>query len=210
MTARMRAPDRRRQLLAAALPCFARKGYRGTTTAELAAAAGVTPPILYRHFESKQDLFDVLLGEAVGRVVNAWQAQLEGVAEPARRRRALAEAVGRVGAAADRRLIVRALSEAEGDGAVARPARRCLGRLRRFVAQEIEVLQSAGVARADDPPRLLARRVVSAAVGEAITSRPGAAGPRRDSARWLESLLAPPDRTPAGTAGRRGSPTSER
>jgi AcrR family transcriptional regulator len=204
----MRAPDRRRQLLAAALPCFARRGFRGTTTAELAEAAGVTPPILYRHFEGKQDLFSVLLDQAVGRVLDAWQVRLDGALDPARRRRALAEAVGGAGAAADRRLIVRALSEADGDDDVQAPARRCLTRLRGFVAREIEVLQAAGAARADEPARLLARRVVSAAVGEAITSGPGEARPRRDSPRWLESLFALPDRTPAGTAGTPGSPTS--
>jgi AcrR family transcriptional regulator len=210
MTTRMRAPDRRRQLLAAALPCFARRGFRGTTTAELAEAAGVTPPILYRHFESKQDLFATLLDDAVRRVMAAWQARLDGETDPAQRRRALAEAVGRAGPAVDRRLIVRALSEAEGDDAVAGSARRCLGRLRGFVAREIQALQDDGVARSDLSPRVLARRVVSAAVGEAITSDPPAARPRRDSAPWLESLYALPDRTRAGSAGRRRSPTSGR
>ena len=35
---------------------FARNGYEATTTAAIAEAAGVTEPILYRHFEGKQDL----------------------------------------------------------------------------------------------------------------------------------------------------------
>ena len=55
--ARMRARDRRRQLLEVAADLFARYGYRGTTTARLAEHAGITEPILYRHFDNKQDLF---------------------------------------------------------------------------------------------------------------------------------------------------------
>ena len=59
--ARMRAEDRRRQLLEVAADVFASRGYRGSTTAELAKAAGITEPILYRHFENKLDLFVTLV-----------------------------------------------------------------------------------------------------------------------------------------------------
>ena len=55
--ARMRSEDRRRQLLEVSAELFAQSGYRGTTTAELAKAASVTEPILYRHFNNKLDLF---------------------------------------------------------------------------------------------------------------------------------------------------------
>lgn len=68
----MRAPVRRRQLLEMALPRFARNGFRGTTTAELATAAGVTPPILYRHFASKLDLFVALVDDAGEQLRRAW------------------------------------------------------------------------------------------------------------------------------------------
>ena len=53
----MRSADRRRQLLQVAADLFARLGYRGTTTKALADAAGITEPILYRHFDDKLDLF---------------------------------------------------------------------------------------------------------------------------------------------------------
>jgi TetR/AcrR family transcriptional regulator len=58
---RMNAGDRRRQLLDAALELFSRKGFGGTTTKEIAAAAGVTEAIIFRHFPSKQALYTAVL-----------------------------------------------------------------------------------------------------------------------------------------------------
>jgi TetR/AcrR family transcriptional regulator len=58
---RMHASDRRRQLLDAALELFSRKGFGGTTTKEIAAAAGVTEAIIFRHFPSKQALYTAVL-----------------------------------------------------------------------------------------------------------------------------------------------------
>jgi TetR/AcrR family transcriptional regulator len=58
---RMNAGDRRRQLLETALDLFSRKGYSGITTKEIAAAAGVTEAIIFRHFPSKQALYTAVL-----------------------------------------------------------------------------------------------------------------------------------------------------
>ena len=58
---RMNAPDRRRQLLETALECFSHKGFGGATTKEIAAAAGVTEAIIFRHFPSKQALYTAVL-----------------------------------------------------------------------------------------------------------------------------------------------------
>jgi TetR/AcrR family transcriptional regulator len=57
---RLPAEDRRRQLLDTALDFFARKGFEGTTTKEIAAAAGVTEAIIFRHFPSKQALYSAV------------------------------------------------------------------------------------------------------------------------------------------------------
>jgi len=64
-TGRMNAGDRRRQLLDAALDLFSRKGFGGTTTKEIAAAAGVTEAIIFRHFPSKQALYTAVLDSKV-------------------------------------------------------------------------------------------------------------------------------------------------
>jgi len=57
----MTAKDRKRAIVAAALPLFARRGYAETTTKDLARAAGVSQPLLYKHFPGKQALYREIL-----------------------------------------------------------------------------------------------------------------------------------------------------
>jgi TetR/AcrR family transcriptional regulator len=58
---RMSATDRQRQLLTTALNIFSRKGFKGATTKEIAAAAGVTEAIIFQHFPSKEALYSAVL-----------------------------------------------------------------------------------------------------------------------------------------------------
>jgi TetR/AcrR family transcriptional regulator len=58
---RMPADDRHRQLLRSAIDCFARNGFSGTKTKDIAAAAGVSEAILFRHFATKEDLYHAIL-----------------------------------------------------------------------------------------------------------------------------------------------------
>ena len=58
---RMTMPERRSKILAAATRIFARKGYDGASMSEIAAASGITKPVLYDHFSSKDALFETLL-----------------------------------------------------------------------------------------------------------------------------------------------------
>jgi TetR/AcrR family transcriptional regulator len=57
----MSATERRKQLIDVAIDLFSRKGFGGTTTKEIAAAAGVTEAIIFRHFATKQDLYKAIL-----------------------------------------------------------------------------------------------------------------------------------------------------
>src|SRR5436190_21173893 len=59
--ARMSSDDRRAQILRTACELFAQKGFRGTTSRELAAAVGVTEPVLYEHFKTKGDLYSAII-----------------------------------------------------------------------------------------------------------------------------------------------------
>jgi AcrR family transcriptional regulator len=61
---RLPAEERRAAVLEAACTIFCRGTYRSTTTAEIAKYAGVTEPVLYRHFTSKRDLYIACLEEA--------------------------------------------------------------------------------------------------------------------------------------------------
>jgi TetR/AcrR family transcriptional regulator len=58
---RMAADDRHRQLLRSAIDCVARNGFGGTKTKDIAAAAGVSEAILFRHFATKEDLYHAIL-----------------------------------------------------------------------------------------------------------------------------------------------------
>jgi AcrR family transcriptional regulator len=57
----MRRAERRAQVLDAATRAFARAGFAATSLDDIAAEAGVTRVILYRHFESKADLYRAVL-----------------------------------------------------------------------------------------------------------------------------------------------------
>jgi AcrR family transcriptional regulator len=60
-TLRLPASERRVSIEDAAARLFARHGYATTTVDQIVAAAGVSKPILYRHFESKRELYRKLL-----------------------------------------------------------------------------------------------------------------------------------------------------
>src|SRR5919201_725043 len=58
---RMRGPERRAQLLAVARRLFGRSGFHGVSMDQVAREASVTKPILYDHFNSKEELYVALL-----------------------------------------------------------------------------------------------------------------------------------------------------
>ena len=57
MSTRLPARQRRQQLLDVALDVFSGAGFHDTTMDDIAAAAGVTKPVLYQHFTSKRSLY---------------------------------------------------------------------------------------------------------------------------------------------------------
>ena len=58
---RMDAADRRTAIVEVATPLFARRGFAGTTTKEIAEAAGVSEALLIRHFPTKAALYEEIL-----------------------------------------------------------------------------------------------------------------------------------------------------
>lgn len=79
-------PERRRPLiLDTAYELFLRRGYEGTSMAAIAAAAGVSKPVVYDCFASKDDLFSAMLDREEERIIGETQQALEtsgGVADP--------------------------------------------------------------------------------------------------------------------------------
>ena len=58
---RMAAEDRRRQIVRIAVRLFSEHGFRGTTTKEIAQAAGVSEAIIFRHFATKDELYAAII-----------------------------------------------------------------------------------------------------------------------------------------------------
>ena len=69
--ARLRRAERREQILDAATRAFATAGYGATSLDDLARAAGVSRVILYRHFDTKADLYRAALDRAQARLADA-------------------------------------------------------------------------------------------------------------------------------------------
>src|SRR5579863_6676495 len=69
---RMSCEERKCRILAAVRRVFAHKGLEGTTTRELAKEAGVSEALLYKHYPSKEALYQAMLsscdGEFMGEV----------------------------------------------------------------------------------------------------------------------------------------------
>jgi AcrR family transcriptional regulator len=188
---RMRSADRRRQLLDVAADLFAKRGYRGATTAELAREAGITEPILYRHFENKLDLFVTLIDKVGDDVIKSWQHRLDGVREPAERLETLlagnpsTHEKGR----GVYRVIFQAMTEAEGDPVIARALRKHLAKLHKFVRDELASLQKQGFVRKDEAPADIAWLMINVAVGYGMVSPLGVGGTGSGRKSEMERLL---------------------
>lgn len=68
-TPRLAASERRERIVSSARKVFEDSGLAGTRTRDLAAAAGVTEALLYRHFTSKDELFEAAIVEPLERAV---------------------------------------------------------------------------------------------------------------------------------------------
>ena len=72
--------DRRHDILAAAMELFAKKGFRGTTTRDLATQADVNEAIIFRYFNNKDELYRAILEHKAGENRNAHLEELERTA----------------------------------------------------------------------------------------------------------------------------------
>jgi AcrR family transcriptional regulator len=71
--------DARRELIErAASEVFAERGYDRASIDEIARRSGVSPPVVYDHFESKRHLYQHLLERHLGELLDLWREQLAG------------------------------------------------------------------------------------------------------------------------------------
>ena len=143
---RLPAAERREALIDTAIRVFSEGSYRGTTTAEIARAAGVSEPILYRHFASKRDLYLAALDHVWGKMRASWEKTLATTPDV----RAAIEAMGR-GHVTVRdckfqlaELWVQALGEAAEDPELRKHLRRHMREVHDFLADLIRRGQEEG------------------------------------------------------------------
>ena len=87
-----RADATRARLLAAAAEAFAERGFHGTTTRDIAAAAGMSPAAVYVHYESKEQLLYQLSRHGHQQIIDAIDAVDDLSAAPAERLHAVLHA----------------------------------------------------------------------------------------------------------------------
>jgi len=133
-------------VLETACQVFAKSGYQGATTAEIARGSGVTEPILYRHFASKRDLYLSCLTAAWDECRAMWEEAIAKEPDSG----LWVSSMGRSYLAAkDKRgyianLWVHALTEAVSDPEIRRFIRRQMRDVHEFVAGVIRRGQEEG------------------------------------------------------------------
>ena len=143
---RLPAAERRAAVLECACRLFSEGSFRGTTTAEIAAEAGVTEPILYRHFDSKRALYLACLETCWQRMRAVWDEKLAAEPDPglwiATMGRAFIESQEREPITSA--LWIQALAEARDDPEIRRFMRRHMRDVHGYAVDVIRRAQEAG------------------------------------------------------------------
>lgn len=79
---KLSAEERRHQILEAAIPIFARKGHAAAGTAEIAEAAGIGEPTIYRYFPNKMELYFATVRLCADEIMEAWRRIAEEEPDP--------------------------------------------------------------------------------------------------------------------------------
>jgi TetR/AcrR family transcriptional regulator len=193
MKERLPASERRAAVLDTACRVFARCSYRGATTAEIAREAGVTEPILYRHFDSKQALYLACIESAWQRVRTAWEEAVAAEPDAQAWTQAMANAFFefKEQRSAVASLWMQALTESGEEPEVRKYLRRHLREVHEFVAGVLRRCQAAGAVPEDRDPRAEAWIFIAVGLLTAVAGRLGGLPPgdlegiRASRRRWL-------------------------
>jgi AcrR family transcriptional regulator len=166
----MRKADRKRQLLTQAKQLFVTLGYQNTTTEKIARAAGVSEPVLYRHFESKKALFLEVLSEVREATLTRWFTETADITDPLAKLHRIADIyLGTTREhALEFRIMHRTLIEVDDDE-IAAFLRSFYLDSETLLAQVIAAGQQAGVFRRSLDPRVGAWELIRTALGYTLT-----------------------------------------
>jgi AcrR family transcriptional regulator len=179
---RRSGPTRREELLAIAAELFAARGFASVTVDDLGAAAGISGPALYHHFESKEAMLGEMLVDISHHLLEAGRA----LRESAPAKRLLDDLIEmHVDFAVDHRALISVhfhdLLEASPDDQ---------RRVRGYQRQYVEIWVDALLVRSPDLTVAVARAAVHAALG-LINSTPFSPRVRRvDMIPMLRSMAA--------------------
>jgi AcrR family transcriptional regulator len=167
---RMTKGERKRQLLEHAKQLFVTHGYQATTTEKIAAAAGVTEPVLYRHFDSKKSLFIEVLGEIRHATLERWNAETASLSDPLARLHAITDMyLGTTREhALEFRIMHRTLIESD-DEEIRASLRAFFLDSEALLADVIAEGQQSGVFRRNFDPRVGAWELIRTALGYTLT-----------------------------------------
>jgi AcrR family transcriptional regulator len=175
------APTRREELLDIAAEQFAARGFVSVTVDDLGAAAGVSGPALYHHFESKEAMLGEMLIDISHHLLEAGRA-LRASSSPLQLLDDLIEM--HVDFAVDHRALIsvhfRDLLQASDDDQ---------RKVRRLQREYVEIWVEALVERSDHLPAPVARSIVHAALG-LINSTPFSSRVRRDDMVSVLRMMA--------------------
>jgi AcrR family transcriptional regulator len=167
---RMRKADRKRQLMQHAKELFVSLGYQHTTTEKIAQAAGVTEPVLYRHFSSKKALFLEVLHDIRHSTIQRWQNETASISDPLRRLHAIVDLY--LGSTREHALEFRVMHQTlveTGDEEIAVCLRTFYLDSEQMLAQVIKEGQQQGCFRGDLDARVGAWELIRTALGYTLT-----------------------------------------
>ena len=145
---------------------FARNGYEATTTAAIALAAGVTEPILYRHFKSKQELFVAIVKAVSDRTMRHWEDLIRGVDDPTEQfRRIAADLPQHMEKLADAYHVLHGALATSRDKKVIAVMKEHYLQIERFFTKVIQEGQTSGVFRKNMQPRPAAWTLIISGIG---------------------------------------------
>jgi AcrR family transcriptional regulator len=154
---RLPADVRKKQIIDSARGVFASQSYARVGTADLAKAAGISEPALYRHFDSKKDLFAATIKATGPRLLQIWEEIAADYDDPI-------ETLWAIGVyyydhldshAANMKLQFRAISEAD-DPTIQAVLRENFEAFVEFVADTLEEGKARGVVRKEVDSRMIA------------------------------------------------------
>lgn len=181
MASRLPAAKRREQLLDVAASLFASRGYAGATTAQIASEAGVTEPIIYRHFKSKRDLFVALVKRTGEQTLEQWEKDLSESDDPAERlskllsENPMVSGDGRLGY----RVMLQSLAEIE-DEAIHQAVAQHMTTLHGFISGEVRRAQESHKITRRFSAEIVAWVLVNIGLGYGVLEAMGVPGHGRD------------------------------